>query len=88
MSIADNTTGEIICEQRPTYGGNNPANVHDKYRPGTSRELDRFEETGYIAVPPCESTAELFPWLLLGFPCPRSIDLCPLLRRELCQYLT
>ena len=53
MSIANNETGEMICEQRPTYGGSNPADVHDKNRPGTSREADKYEETGFIAVPPC-----------------------------------
>ena len=53
MSISNNATGEVICEQRPTYGGNSPADPHSKYRKGTSRKLDRFEEQGYIAVPPC-----------------------------------
>ena len=53
MSIANNETGEMICEQRPSYGGDNPADKHDKYRNGTSRALNRFEESGFIAVPPC-----------------------------------
>ena len=53
MSISNNATGEMICEQRPTYGGENPADPHSKFRKGTSRKLDRFEELGYIAVPPC-----------------------------------
>ena len=54
MSIANNETGDIICEQRPTYGGQNPANLHNKYRRGTTRASgEKFEERGYIAVPPC-----------------------------------
>ena len=53
MSIANNETGEMFCEQRPSYGGNNPVDKHDPNRAGTTRTADRFEETGFIAVPPC-----------------------------------
>ena len=53
MSIANNATGEMICENKPSFGGQNPADKHDPNRPGTGRAADRFEETGFIAVPPC-----------------------------------
>jgi len=46
MSIARNDTGEMICESLPTYGGDNAAQHHSKYS-------DKFQESGFIAVPPC-----------------------------------
>ena len=48
MSIANNATGEIICESFPTYGGNNAADQHSKVP-----DSRRFQEYGFIAVPPC-----------------------------------
>ena len=47
MSIAYNDTGKMICESLPTYGGNNPAQPHSK------NDKDKFQENGFIAVPPC-----------------------------------
>ena len=41
MKMTNNATGEVICEERPIYGG--------------TGKLDekRFDETGYILQPPC-----------------------------------
>ena len=41
MKMMRNDTGEVICEERPIYGG--------------TGKLDekRFDETGYILQPPC-----------------------------------
>lgn len=52
MSIANNATGETICENRPSFGGDYSVK-HDPTRAGTSRAVDRFEEPGFITVPPC-----------------------------------
>ena len=40
MTLYRNDTGEILCEQRPVYGTGNVTN-------------NRFDEAGYIAIPPC-----------------------------------
>ena len=36
----DNTTGELLCREIPMYGGNN------NFEP-------RFDEPGYLTIPPC-----------------------------------
>merc|ERR1712098_1038096 len=47
MKMYRNDTGELLCEERPVYGGPGkppaPAAVGEK----------RFDETGYILQPPC-----------------------------------
>ena len=48
MSIANNATGEMICESVPTYGGNNPMQPHPK-----KDKSGKFQEDGFLAVPPC-----------------------------------
>ena len=41
MEMWNNDTGKLICETKPVYGG-------------TSRiDQDRFDEPGYVAIPPC-----------------------------------
>lgn len=39
MAIYNNATGELICEEKSVFGQGDPTN--------------RFDEPGYIAVPPC-----------------------------------
>ena len=41
MALYNNNTGELICEERPIYGG-----THELPNP-------QFDEPGYIAQPPC-----------------------------------
>ena len=41
MSIHNNATGELLCQENASYGGTHA--VDEK----------RFDEPGYIAVPPC-----------------------------------
>ena len=41
MKMMFNDTGEVICEERPIYGGTGKLDVK------------RFDETGYILQPPC-----------------------------------
>ena len=41
MEIWNNATGELICRQRPVYGGTGKIAEH------------KFDEPGYIATPPC-----------------------------------
>jgi len=41
MTIYRNDTREVICEERPIYGGSGKA------------DLKKFDEPGYIAQPPC-----------------------------------
>ena len=41
ISLFDNSTGKVICTQRPIYGGTNRI------------DQKRFDEMGYIAQPPC-----------------------------------
>ena len=47
MSIANNATGEMLCESRPIYGGQGGVQRHS---PHTGAG---FSEDGFIAVPPC-----------------------------------
>jgi len=42
MKMMDNETGEVICEERPIYGGTNHPELEKKY-----------DEPGYILQPPC-----------------------------------
>ena len=41
MKMMFNDTGEVICEERPIYGGTGKI------------DLKRFDEPGYIGTPPC-----------------------------------
>ena len=41
MTMMFNDTGEVICEERPIYGGTGKL------------DIKRFDETGYILQPPC-----------------------------------
>ncbi len=41
MKMMFNDTGEVICEERPIYGGTGKI------------DKKRFDETGYILQPPC-----------------------------------
>ena len=41
MRMMRNDTGEIICEERPVYGGTGKL------------DLSKFDEPGYILQPPC-----------------------------------
>lgn len=41
MTMYRNDTGEVICEERPVYGGKGQI------------DLKKFDEPGYIAQPPC-----------------------------------
>jgi len=41
MKMTFNDTGEVICEERPIYGGTGKL------------DIKRFDETGYILQPPC-----------------------------------
>ena len=41
MKMMFNDTGEVICEERPIYGGT--GKIDEK----------RFDESGYILQPPC-----------------------------------
>jgi hypothetical protein len=41
MELWNNNTGELICSQEPIYGGTGAI------------DLDRFDEPGYLATPPC-----------------------------------
>ena len=47
MSIANNQTGEVYCAAYPTYGGARGI------QPSSVGETSRFQELGFIAVPPC-----------------------------------
>lgn len=42
MKMMDNKTGEVICEERPIYGGSGHPGLEKKY-----------DEPGYILQPPC-----------------------------------
>eukprot|EP00040_Diaphanoeca_grandis_P018294 m.96161 g.96161 ORF g.96161 m.96161 type:complete len:848 (-) comp26871_c0_seq2:157-2700(-) len=46
FSIANNDTGEVYCIAYPTYGGDNSQAPHAK-------DTHKFQEEGFIAVPPC-----------------------------------
>jgi len=41
MAIYNNATGELVCSEKPIYGGTGQI------------DLPKFDEPGYIAVPPC-----------------------------------
>jgi hypothetical protein len=62
VESCDATVGELICEQRPVYGGTNAAVLN-----GT-----QFDEPGYIAIPDCLWGSAEFgleaPWNLTGVP--------------------
>ena len=47
MELWNNKTGELVCRQRPIYGGTGDATVGE-----------RFDEPGYIFTPPCLWGAE------------------------------
>lgn len=42
MELWNNQTGELLCRQTPIYGGTGDVTIGDK-----------FDEPGYILVPPC-----------------------------------
>ena len=45
MEMFNNATGELLCRSIPTYGGNGV----QRHQPNETR----FQEAGFIAVPPC-----------------------------------
>lgn len=46
MSIANNDTGEVLCQSFPTYGGDNTVQRH-------ASDTSKYQEAGFVAVPPC-----------------------------------
>lgn len=41
QAIYNNATGELVCAEKPIYGGTGQI------------DLPKFDEPGYLAIPPC-----------------------------------